>query len=255
MPERHYKRNFLSRVILRVDYDTLAALQSQQRSELSDRIKNDYPIVNGTPVGSLVVNVSPTGSGIQQQIMGMQWEHRKVQGGTKVLFFTPDHLSLEYGQGDFDHFPPFRAEFDAAFDALSQLYSNVRVTRIGLRYVNQVRFEQGNALDWDELLAPHLVAATKAGIPNNASLVRSMHQLHVRQNNLSLLLHYGIFNPEYPAAVSRREFVLDIDSHRSELTPNNEVLAIIADLNETCETTFEACILDGLRAQMEPINE
>ena len=253
MPGQHYRQNYLTQVIIRVDYDALPALQSQEPTELSNRVKARFPIVTGTPVAKIVVNFSPAGSGVQQQLVGKQWEHRKEAGGTKALFFTPDHLSLEYGRGDYDHFPPFRAEFDEAFNALVQLYPDVRITRIGLRYINQIRLEQGNPLDWETYLAAGLVTSVKAGISNGATLVKSMHQLHVRRDNLNLLFHYGISNPEYPAAVSRREFVLDLDCHKMEVVPPNEVTTTITALNEMCESTFEASILPAFRALMEPI--
>lgn len=253
MPSKHYKKNYLTRVILRANIEPIPALQTQERLEFSDRVKEHFPVVAGIPVGNLVVNVAPTGSGVQQEITGMQWEHRKVQGGTSILFLTPDHLSLEYGQKDFDHFPPFRKEFEAAFNVFVQLYPDARVTRLGLRYVNQVRLEQGNPLDWEGLVEPSLIAAVKAGLPHNASLARSMHQIVAKKDNLNVQLHYGIFNPEFPAPLARRDFVIDIDCYRDELIPSNEVLSTVIALNEMCEARFEACISDGLRALMEPI--
>jgi uncharacterized protein (TIGR04255 family) len=252
MPGSHYRRNFLSRVLLRVDHDNLP---SAQESAIADRIRDHFPVVAGIPIGTLTVNVTPTASGIQQNITGMQWEHRKVAGGTKILFSTPDHLSLEYGKDDFDHFPPFRAEFEAGFNALAQVYPEIHVTRIGLRYVNLIRFDEGNPLDWDGIIKAELVSAVKAGMQRDAEMARSMHQLHTKRSNVSAVLTYGINNPEYPAVVSRRQFVLDIDSHRSELIPHNEVLPTITSLNEMCEATFEQSIDDGLRRILEPIND
>ena len=243
----------MTQTILRVDYDNLPAPQMEQRPELSDRMRDHFPIATGNPVGTLMVNFSPTGSGIQQQITGKQWEHRKADGGTKILFFTPDHLSLEYGQGDYDHFPPFLAEFEIALNALIQIYPDIQIKRIGLRYVNQIQFDEGNPLDWEAFLAPDLVNSVKAGIPEGAALARSMHQLHLRHDNLDLLCHYGISNPEYPATVSRREFILDFDCFRSEVVPNNEVLTTITRLNVMCEAAFERSILENLRTYMEPI--
>jgi uncharacterized protein (TIGR04255 family) len=238
---------------MRVDYDVLTALQSQERSELTSRIKDHFPLVSGQQVANILVNFAPSGSAVQQQAVGMQWEHRKEAGGTKVLFFTPDHLSLEYGRGDYDHFPPFRAEFEVAYNALIQLYPDCRITRIGLRYINQIQFDQGNPLDWEEYLAPGLVTSVKAGMLGDASLVRSLHQLHTRRGDLNLQMRYGISNPEYPAALSRREFIIDIDCHKTGIVPAGEVVATITALNEMCESEFEACILPAFREHMEPL--
>jgi uncharacterized protein (TIGR04255 family) len=124
-----------------------------------------------------------------------------------------------------------------------------------LRYINEIRQAQGNPLDWNGLIAPSLIQATLANIGHDADLVRSMHQLHTRIGDLNLLMHYGIHNPEYPALVSRREFILDIDAFRQDAFVAADVLPCIDRLNVICEQAFEASIDKQLRVQLEPINE
>jgi len=256
MPGKHYQRNFLTTVVLKLDLEPLPALQThaQARTPFTDQVATQFPVILGLPVGTITVNMSPTASGIQQQLLGMQWEHRKTPGGTKALVLGPSHLSLEYGKGDFDHFPPFQADFEVGFNALRQCFPDVHVVRVGLRYVNQISLAEGNPLDWEGIIAAPLVSSVKAALLQGTALARSMHQVHMRNGDVNTLFHYGIVNPEYPAPVTRREFILDLDCYRQEAIALADVLPIVAGLNETCEQVFENSIEDGLRNQLGEIH-
>ena len=232
MTARHYRQNHLTTVILRLDFEQIPALTSIERTPFSERVRELFPHVNGIQLSTVVLNVNPSAeTGINQQVTGMQWEHRKHQDGAQVIFLSPTHMSLEYRNGEYDHFPAFRAEFECGLQALTQTYPDIKVVRIGLRYVNQVRFADGNPLDWTDIIADQLIQSVFSGIRDGASLVRSMHQLQTKRNSIDTLFNYGIHNPEYPAPVSRREFVIDIDSYRSEAIALNEVVNQIAALN------------------------
>src|SRR5437870_5122840 len=109
----HYRRNFLTRVLLRVDLEPIAGLQGAQQagSPIAEELGHDYRVVTASPMGTLIVNMSPLESGVQQQLTGLAWEHRKAANGTQLVSVSSEHLFLQYGPNDFDHFPPFREEF------------------------------------------------------------------------------------------------------------------------------------------------
>jgi uncharacterized protein (TIGR04255 family) len=251
----HYRRNFLSKVVCRLDFGEVPALKGQAKPEFSTRIEQTFPIATGKPTAVVSLMVGPKGSGIQQELSGMIWEHKKKSDGTQVLNLAPTFLSLEYGTNDYDHFPPFRAELQLAFTELQALYQVAQVTRIGLRYINEIALQQGQALDWHGLLNPNLITSVKAGLPENLDLLRSLHQIHAQRDGMSLMFHYGAFNPDYPNPLVRRHFVLDIDASRSEPTLVGEVMQHIDRLNQYCETQFEASIENGLREKLEIIND
>ncbi len=242
--------------MLRLDFETLAPLQENRdvtvKPEFSARIAGIYPIVAGQPTARLSVNIGAGGSGIDQQITGIQWYHRKIENGTCVVALAPEFLAIEYGKNDFDDFPPFRAEAVQILAALQAVYNVPLFGRIGLRYINQINLPEGNPLDWTGLLAPNLITAVTAGKQPDMDMVRSVHQLHVRRNECTMLFNYGIFNPDFPNAVARRAFVLDFDCSRSAVTAN-DMWPAIDELNNFCETIFENSIQNGLRDIMEII--
>lgn len=250
----HYQKNFLTKIVLRLDFGEILALRGEAKPEFSDRIQTLYPIAIGKPTSTLSVTVGPKGSGIQQEITGMLWEHRKAENGTKVVSLSPTLLSVEYGQNDYDHFPPFRAEVEHVFGALQSLYQVTQVNRIGLRYINEISLQQGNALDWDNLIKPGLITSVKACLPDSMTMVRSFHQLQAQRDNLTTIFNYGLYNPDYPNPLARRQFVLDYDCFRAD-TLATEVMQTLDSLNDICEAMFEASIEEGLRSQMGVIDD
>lgn len=100
----HYRHNFLTKVIFRLEFESVQALSGTSKPKFSDAIQALYPIAAGKPTATISVNVGPGGSGIQQQVTGMLWEHRKQPDGTQIVQLTPEFLHVEYGKGDFDDF-------------------------------------------------------------------------------------------------------------------------------------------------------
>ncbi len=250
----HYRSNFLSKVVCRIDFGDNPALKGAATPEFSARIQDLFPVASSKATTVVSVMIGPMGSGIQQEVAGNIWEHREKPDGTKVVSLSHNFLSLEYGAKEYDHFPSFRAEFARAYTEFQALYHVAQINRIGLRFINEISRPEGGALDWNNLLKPNLIISVRAGISDGMDLLRSFHQIHVKNAAASLLVHYGLFNPDYPNPLVRRLFHLDIDASITE-TPAGEVLQCIDTLNRITETQFEASIEDGLREIMEVIND
>jgi uncharacterized protein (TIGR04255 family) len=251
----HYKKNFLTKTILRFDFGAVPALKGAEKSEFSARIEDIYPLVTPKPTTTVSLNFGPKGSAIQHEVTAMLWEHRKVQDGTRVVFLSSDFLAIEFGPNDYDHFPPFRAEMEKVFGAFQAVYQPTHINRLGLRYINEITLPQGNPLEWTGLVKAELITSVKACFTNGAKMVRSVHQLQMQREDLAMRFVYGISNPDHPAALARRHFMLDYDCYQQESIPSNEVMSTLDRLNGFCETMFEASIDGGLRQLMEVINE
>jgi uncharacterized protein (TIGR04255 family) len=249
----HYQNNYLSKVVLRIDFDPILALQSNVqvdvRPEFSERIAGVFSHVIGRPITSFRFNMAPGASGVTEQIMAIEWLHRKTENGTIVVVLGPTFLAIEYGKDDYLHFPSFRAEIESVLMAFHASYQLPVFNRIGLRYINEISLAEGNPLDWDNLIAPDLITAVKACTLEDMSMVRSMHQLHVRQNESTLIFNYGLANPDFPNNLARRVFVLDYDCSQTGVLPN-AALDSISQLNSLSESMFEASIAPGLRTIM-----
>lgn len=254
----HYRTNFLSKVVLRLDFEKIAELQKSiqvdAKPEFSSLIEGTFPIVAGQPTATVSFNIGPMGTGVNQSITGVQWHHRKKENGTAVVVLGSDLLAVEYGKNDYEHFPPFRAEVALILGAFRQIYQVPVFNRVGLRYINEIVLEQGNSLDWDGYLADEIITAVKACTHAEMDMVRSMHQLQVRQRERTMLFNYGLHNPDFPNTLARRHFILDYDCSQMGVA-TNDALETIDQINQFCEEMFETSIGPKLREHMEVIND
>ena len=249
----HYTRNFLSNVIMRLDFPQVDVLLKEDKPEFSGDISDRFPEATSQQLAQLQFNMhlghSPDYS---QQVLGYKWDHKNEPDGKKVVVLTPTFLSLEYasGLGAYEHFPEFRENLEAVFAAFTNRYEVEHFTRLGLRYINEIVLPRGDPLDWGGLINAELITSVLAGSTENTELTRSMHQYSGKRDDISFGFVYGIKNPEYPNAVTRREFVLDYDCYMTGVVETTQVLSSVASLNALASELFEMSIEDGLREIM-----
>jgi uncharacterized protein (TIGR04255 family) len=70
------------------------------------------------------------------------------------------------------------------------------------------------------------------------------------RDDISVILNYGINNPDYPNPVARRQFILDLDCYVSGVIESGEAEQRIKDVNALAEDVFEHSIEQGLREKM-----
>lgn len=253
----HYKKNFLTKVIFKIDFGSIVnkTQDDELASKFASGIKENYPNVRSTPLSQVSMKMSPTGSTIQQEIIGKVREHTSKEKN-KILILNPDFLLLEYRDEIYSHFPEFKDDMDLIYKEFQTVFDIPTFGRIGLRYINEIKFPEGNPLNWRGFIKDSLVSSTLAGLSNDMKLTRSMHQFMAKHGeDISVLFQYGIFNPEHPNPVSRREFILDIDCFISAKIEKSEIIERLVALNTVAEMIFEDSIDNELRREMEVINE
>lgn len=251
----HYKSNFLTRVIFRIDYNQINRLQTEKKPDISKAIEAKYPFTKGMPTTQFNINLSNTGAGLDQQDTGFVWEHRSDEKSKKVFAIAPTHLTLDYGKSQYDHYPLFREEVKYIYDNFINIYKINDISRIGLRFVNVITLKEGNPLDWGGIINEKLAISSIAGQLEGMKITRTMHQLHALYDDISVLFNYGIFNRDYPNPIARREFILDYDCYITGGIPATDTLNRLDDLNRVAENAFENSIERGLRDIMEVIDE
>ena len=65
-----------------------------------------------------------------------------------------------------------------------------------------------------------------------------------------LRCQFGMPNPDYPAPIRRKLFVLDLDAYRTGLMDPDEVPDLLDDFHARIKEIFEQSITDGLRRLM-----
>lgn len=248
-----YRRDFLSGVICRVDYPMME-LSLEARDKFAAKIAERFPHTSSVPLRETSVNLTDAGGDVVHRDIGRQYTHRKTVDGTVALTIGPQALSLNLGPADYTSFADFFVDFSFALQAAIDAFSIAEFTRVGLRYVNEIRLP-GRALDWAGIINERLLPAVLAPALEGGRMLRSMHQVCDLHDDDQVLLTYGLVNPDFPAPLVQRHFILDIDSSRDYVLKRDEVEGCVRTLNQLCADTFESCIGNGLREKMETADE
>jgi uncharacterized protein (TIGR04255 family) len=248
--EMCYERDFLSRVILRADFTGSPISLPNEPSEFTRKVADRFPVATSTPVRDVMFNVTDVGGAIvNNHDRGHQWSHRKSVDGTIVVILEADFISLEYGPADYKGYAQIAEDFAYIADALGESFGIPEFSRVGLRYINEIRLP-GRALDWDGVIAPGLISTTLHRVVADGRLQRSMHQLCELHGDDQVLLTHGLFNPDFPAPLVQKHYIIDIDCSRNGQISAGDSKAVVKRLNSLAASTFEGCIDEKLRKEM-----
>ncbi len=249
-----YERNFLSQVVLRIDYPRVADIASERRPELMARVAPTFPQVTGLPQTQIQFTMSADQPTVDRRLVGYTWS-AKDGAGNKGVELSTDSLSLTNLNRSFSNFDDFFRQFSEIFTSFEEIYQVNEFTRVGLRYINEIDINQGNALDWNGYLSEDVIRAAVPRTPRNFALSRSMHQVVSLHEDVTLVANYGIYNPDFPAPIVRRQFILDFDCYITGVVNREVMLRKVTQLNSICEESFEASIADRLRENMGVVRE
>lgn len=247
-----YQSNFLKEVVIRVDYDTVAALASEAVPDTVEELKNHYPSVRGISERNVTFEFSESRSSIAQGDQGVRWELRDKEDGDRCLNLSKSFAALSVNNRTYTDFPSFLQAFESVHGALLRNHEIDGFTRVGLRYINEFTIESGSPLDWQGYLADGLAAAASVGRLSKSDLVRSMHQVQSRVGEHTVVVNYGIVNPDFPNPVARKHYILDIDVFRTGEVPQfwNELESELRTMNDLTVEVFESSIESELRKLM-----
>jgi len=240
-----YKRNYLTHVIARIDFiSPLKGLNEELPPEISKIALNDFPIA--VPKKRFVKELHFTPKDLKQRERELtEWTfHGKNR--EKRLVIIPSAIFVEYTR--YVKYEEMREQFMKVLQTLFDVYKkDVVCSRIGLRYINNIALEnEDDPLDWEELLNEKLLSALTF-YSKKKCLARSFHNLELNFGEYNLRYQFGILNPDYPAVIKQKSFILDMDAYyRGDLEYN-----IIGDdldkFHDCIQEIFEMSITDKMR--------
>jgi uncharacterized protein (TIGR04255 family) len=246
-----YKKNFLTEVIARADFVTpFPNFDTKLPTELTEAALKRFPIYEPQQRVERQIEVKPEPGPISiKEHPFTEWVfHGKER--EKSLKITQTALVITYTR--YTRFEEFRDEFLALFAATCQSFPDARIGRLGLRFINTVDLDHvsgGSVFDWSPYFKSELLSLFKfATEPKNVS--RIFHNLEFTYTDAQLRYQFGMHNPDYPAPIRRRIFILDFDAFSQGLLEQNEIEPRLARFHSLIQEVFERSILDGLRREL-----
>jgi uncharacterized protein (TIGR04255 family) len=241
-----YARNFLTQVIVRADFVTpLEELTEKIPSDLAKAIVSRFPILEPLRTIKNELTVSE-GSASASREEFTQWMFHGKDREKKVTI-SKDAFLIEVVR--YSTFESMREDFRSCFDAFIQHHPLVQINRLGLRFINEISFSEGDPFDWSNLLAPP--ALVGFGVHSEKrEIARVFSVVELSNPDSKLRIQFGMPNSDYPAPIRKKAFVLDLDAYCQDLIEHNQIPHRLDLLHTQIQEKFEFFILDNLRERM-----
>jgi len=238
-----YKRDYLTNVICRIDFIDRLNLSTDQINRLKDDISEDFPNMKDIDVSFIEVMMSSE----EDRTIRKKGKVYEFAHGGNLVRIEPEFLVFEFKQ--YTGFDQFRKLVKKVLNSLDLPNNSVRSKSMGLRYINQIRLDEGDPFDWSGLIVDSLVPNT-VYMKNKNVLSRSLGWVDLTYDDFYARFHYGMFNSEHPNPIARKEFVLDFDCYTKDEPDLSDVLTVLDRFHEKIKEMFECSILDDLRQIM-----
>jgi len=251
MENRKYEKNFLSNVVFKLDFPTLSDYGHGKAAEFQKLVKKDFQILQ-----------EQKGMSIEHKFKGTEQIETKTTETQKWAFFNKtktrsisfefDNIIVEFKE--YTHFEDFLKIINRVTKSLFELFPSIVSTRLGIRYINQIK-EEKHPFEWDNLLNKSLLGSMNF-ISDKEDMSRHITLIELTKEDYRLRFQYGIANSLYPSPIIRKEFVLDYDCFTFEsLESPEEITRKAKEFNKVISDMFEESIEDGLREIMEMVED
>lgn len=243
-----YKKNFLKEVIARVDLlSPLPGVDVALPPALSELAVEGFPIPEPREAVQREVQIGPAGVASSEE----RFKEWRFHGKERTKTLTIGRQVVLVQHTTYQTFELLKGEFLRILDRVAELFVGVRSSRVGLRYVNTIELAEANPMEWSAHLAPQLLSLFQ--FPPEAdrtTLSRVFHNIELALDVFNLRYRLGMHNPDYPARIRQKVFVLDLDAYTQSAVDLREVGPLLDDFHATIQRYFEQSITNQLRSLM-----
>lgn len=240
-------------------------LDEKQSRIIYEAVKEILPIRDDGEEPRLTFSAASDGSLSEPQLVQIKVRRYSSRDKRTVVTISPDAISVKTTQ--YHRYEDVRQLLKQTLTALVDAVALEGVTRIGLRYIDEIRVPSDNDSGmpkWSEWVDESLVGPRDVGIKQGLSPTESEGTLAFSSGDATrLVLRYGAQNSNVIESTPRLRrptpspgplFKLDIDSYWhpeniSEFTPD-QILAKADLLHAPVRSMFEGLITDRLRNEV-----
>lgn len=250
--KKKYRNNFLTNVLCRLDFRPILEIDKPFLDKFRAAIKGEFPIIEEQWKKGFEARIEKGKVVKHSEIPEKPRYLYKDANEENIITLAEDHVVID--SRNYITFKEFRKIIDLTIDTLTNFNINPDYTRLGLRYINQIVLNKGNPFEWKRYIEPSFVSVTDRFFDRNPNIARMMGQVILNHDDYKVNFNYGMHNSEFPAKISRKEFILDYDFY-TEYVEQDQIISLLKKFNIESAIMFEKCIKDGLRNHMEVLDE
>jgi len=246
-----YKRNFLTEVIARLDLvSPIESLGDELPKRIAAESLRDFPISEPRPMKTRQVRISEreVESKLKEFTEWNFWGRERE----KRLTLGPQTFLISYGR--YQRYETLRTEFENIAKVFFENYSEAQPNRLGLRYINEIKLGDGDPLQWEDYISKELLGMFSFRA-EGAEVARIFHNLELvyGASDFNLRFQFGMHNPDYPAPIRQRVFVLDFDAYCEGLLETQIVPTLLDKYHVAIQSLFERSITEKTRNELNGI--
>ncbi|KZY43733.1 hypothetical protein A3733_17200 [Pseudoalteromonas shioyasakiensis] len=247
MPEEIcYEKPFLKEVIFRVDFPTpIRGINESVSPVILKPILKCFPISEPQTVHAQELKFSGQNFSTSSQ----ELKHWVYHGKEREKSIIMEELSLTMTIKKYKSYDVAYEEFCTIVDAILKENKDLFVSRIGVRYVNSIELNEASPLEWGEYINEDILGIVSFHEAQHLS--RAFHVLEYNFDGQYLKYQFGIPNPDYPALIKQKQFILDLDSYFTGAYDLHEVHDCINYCHDKIQQLFEKSITSKTRKLMK----
>lgn len=243
-----YKKNYIKESLIRIDFGVpIEELKTSINPELNKIILDSFKIYEPENVQSqeVVINNGSVNFNTKEET------NYRYFGKNKEKFINIGHSFIIVVYKKYESFEKRKEELSKILEKMSTLYKEFQIRRIGVRYINEIEMIEKEITDWKDYINKDLISMLS--FPENSKQIsRAMSSIELNFDQYKLRFQYGMFNPDYPAPVKRKQFILDYDAYyEGYIDTLREIFEFIDKAHEKIIELFERSIEEGLRKKMQ----
>ena len=248
-----YKNSFLNQVIVRIDFLQFVPTDMTFDESVEKEILKIFPrrgkdqIIRFNSINDQSNNGLPNANG--ESLEGIQREYFTNDGVNKLIL---SNKFIVFDINKYSKFEVHKQWFQSVLLAFFQR-NRVSVNRTGIRYINM--FQQPRVKLQKNFFPPEIAASIYTKLTEadgRPRMIRSMHLTEYRIDEMTMNFRYGMFNPEYPNSLKKKDFVLDFDFFSNDVIDSTDGIIHILDKgHDVIQSLFEHSITDSLREVMD----
>lgn len=227
-------QGFLESVILKIDFEKIANFEHDKFFEL---MKDSYPEKRIEARTELATIFSPGNQALTQRSFN---EYKFYDESLNLFCVSESYAFFELKK----HigFDALKMQFEKIFRLLTDEFNVNSISRIGLRYVNNIDIKRNPEIT-NKIAAPLLSNNQFFNdfISSNSPEIKlslSLAQMSFKNKNTTTNFVFGNPNSNYPAVLIQNNFLLDYDSFSTTLD-TTEVLKTLNVLHENISFLFK----------------
>lgn len=248
-----YKKNYLDRVILRIDFpSTPLDIEDDLPTEFLKIILQKFPVSEIKEVIEKAYRVDFKEDSLNINKLDKVKEFWHYDNNKKKsITISKKYIFFDYRVWDESSFEELEGIFNDIVSVLFRI-SDVQITRLGLRYINHITIGSPgiDPTEWDDYLNPNIVSIFKIR-EDRFQISRAFQNLELIFSDIRIRFQYGMHNPDYPAPIRKRLFILDYDGYCELLQDQKRLIDNLKIINKEIDELFRKSIGPKLEADMK----